>query len=178
MNKLVKVISARLDNLGRLLVKFTGSGREDTQEVVTVSSFGIDSFPIKDLIAIQAKTQVSGESVVVGFILKDRVADVGETRIYSTNENGVVQQYIHLKNDGTAEFGGTGDFLTRYLPTAATIEEIQDDIATLKNILSTWVPVPNDGGAALKTAAASWAATPLIESISDAKITEFNTFAP
>lgn len=175
MNKLVKVISSRLDSLGRLLVKFTGSGRDDTQEVVTVSSFGIDSVPIKDLIAIQAKTQVSGESVIVGFILKNRIANIGETRIYSTNENGDVQQYIHLKNDGTADFGGTGDFLTRYSPMAATIEEIQNDIATLKNVLSTWIPVPNDGGAALKTAATSWASTPLVENISNAKITEFNT---
>jgi hypothetical protein len=176
MNRIVEIISTKLDALNRQIVKFRGSGRDDIQEVVSISQYGIDSVPVSKLIALQAKTQVSGESVIVGFILSDRVAEIGETRVYSTDEDGVLQTYIHLKNDGTIDFGGQGDFLTRFTPTEATIVEIQNDITTLKNILSTWVPVPNDGGAALKAAAATWAATPLIESISDAKISEFNTF--
>lgn len=34
---------------------------------------------------------------------------------------------------------------------------LEKDINALKQALSTWVPVPNDGGAALKTASATWA---------------------
>jgi hypothetical protein len=174
MNKLVKVISARLDNLGRLLVKFTGSGREDTQEVVTVSSFGIDSVPIKDLIAIQAKTQVSGESVVVGFILKDRVAEVGETRIYSTDENGVTQQYIHLKNDGTAEFGGTGDFLVRYNELKTGFDQLKSDFNSLITAYNSHVHPSPAGGSTGPTPSTG---SPSSADISSSKITEFNTFA-
>lgn len=33
---------------------------------------------------------------------------------------------------------------------------LQDDVNTLKNAFNTWVVVPEDGGAALKAAAASW----------------------
>lgn len=36
---------------------------------------------------------------------------------------------------------------------------IQDDINDLKSIFSNWVVVPNDGGAALKTASSSWYGT-------------------
>jgi hypothetical protein len=34
--------------------------------------------------------------------------------------------------------------------------KIEQDINNLKAVFSSWTPVPNDGGAALKTAAASW----------------------
>lgn len=42
----------------------------------------------------------------------------------------------------------------------STDKQIIDEINELKQILTAWAPVPNDGGAALKTALASWA-TPL-----------------
>lgn len=37
------------------------------------------------------------------------------------------------------------------------LNNLENAVNQLKNILTTWVPIPNDGGAALKTAAASWA---------------------
>ncbi len=37
------------------------------------------------------------------------------------------------------------------------LNNIENDLNAIKNVFSTWVPVPNDGGAALKTAATSWA---------------------
>lgn len=43
------------------------------------------------------------------------------------------------------------------------INELENEINDLKTIFSTsWTPVPNDGGAALKTAAASWSASPIV----------------
>lgn len=43
------------------------------------------------------------------------------------------------------------------------INDLEDKIKDLQLIFSTtWTPVPNDGGAALKVAAATWAATPYI----------------
>jgi len=37
-----------------------------------------------------------------------------------------------------------------------TTNEINQNIKDLKSIFNTWIPVPNDGGAALKTALTSW----------------------
>jgi hypothetical protein len=43
------------------------------------------------------------------------------------------------------------------------INNLEDEINDLKTVFSaTWTPVPNDGGAALKAAAASWAAVPIV----------------
>jgi len=45
---------------------------------------------------------------------------------------------------------------------ADELNEIKQDINTLKTVLSAWVVVPGDGGAALKTAAATWAGSQLV----------------
>ena len=44
------------------------------------------------------------------------------------------------------------------------LNTIEQDINALKQALSTWVPIPSDGGAALKAAVTSWAAKPLQQS--------------
>jgi hypothetical protein len=172
---IVKIISTSFDEIGRLLPKFQRMGLNDVQETVSSAPHGIDSNPVKDMIAIYSPTSVKGEAVVIGYLNKDCIADVGETRVFSTDENGELQTYIHLKNDGNIHFGGENDNLIRYQQTADSINELKNDINNLKNIISTWVPVPNDGGAALKVALAPYITSPLIEDITGAKIDEFKT---
>lgn len=41
------------------------------------------------------------------------------------------------------------------------LNNLEDKIRDLQNVISTWTPVANDGGAALKVAAASWYGTPI-----------------
>ena len=55
------------------------------------------------------------------------------------------------------------------------LNTIQDDINQLKNAITAWTPVPEDGGAALKTATAAWAEQQINKTkqadIEDTKIT-------
>lgn len=44
---------------------------------------------------------------------------------------------------------------------ASRLNTLEQDLNTLKQALTAWVPVPSDGGAALKASAATWAAQPL-----------------
>lgn len=46
-------------------------------------------------------------------------------------------------------------------PLVAQLNELKSQVNQLKGILGSWVPVPNDGGLALKAAAATWAGQPL-----------------
>jgi hypothetical protein len=59
-------------------------------------------------------------------------------------------------------------------PLIDDLNAIKDDINALKQALSSWVPVPNDGGAALKSATTSWSGSQLqqtqIEDIENDKI--------
>lgn len=60
----------------------------------------------------------------------------------------------HINGDA---FGG----LVRADDVAQALSSLQQDVNSLKQVFATWVPVTQDGGAALKASAASWFAQPL-----------------
>lgn len=65
---------------------------------------------------------------------------------------------LQISNQGTIQFNdGTYGGLIQISELITTINTLQNDLNTLKQAVSSWVPVPNDGGAALKAAAAGWA---------------------
>lgn len=175
MSKITKVISTQEDAEIRRLIKVLGLGTDDVQEVLQAAPYGDDSNPIENMVSVMSETNDSGESVIIGYINKNQISDVGEKRIFSTDANGNVVMSLHLKNDGTAEFGGNADNLIRFNNTKLVLDELKGDITTLKNALSTWIPVINDGGAALKASLTSYFSAPLTENINPSKIDEIKT---
>lgn len=126
--QLIKVISTTLDDVKRRLVKYLRFGVGDVQESVVSAPFGIDSNPIPEMVAIYAQTTGKGDTVVVGFINKELLADVGETRLFSTNDAGALQTYIHLKNDGNMEIGGASDNMVRFSELKAGFDQLKSDV--------------------------------------------------
>ena len=57
--------------------------------------------------------------------------------------------------------GGENEGLVKVKELTDKLNAIENDINNLKSIFSSWVPVVYDGGASLRTAAASWAAQTL-----------------
>lgn len=45
------------------------------------------------------------------------------------------------------------------------LNNIEDSLSQLKKVFATWIPVPTDGGAALKASVASWSASPIKKTI-------------
>lgn len=70
---------------------------------------------------------------------------------------------IHIKPNGEVHLGGeaAADWVALAAKVGTELNAIRTDIDTLKAAFVAWVPNPPDGGAALKTAAATWSATPL-----------------
>lgn len=70
--------------------------------------------------------------------------------------------------------GGENGGLINIEDLVVKINTIEEDLNSLKNVFSTWIPVVQDGGAALKSAAGSWAGqtitTTTIEDFEDPKI--------
>lgn len=79
-----------------------------------VSSFGDDSHPLKNMVAIYGETGENGENIILGYINKNQIAKEGEKRIFSLKPDGTLSFSIHLKNDGNCEIGGAEDFAIRY----------------------------------------------------------------
>ena len=67
-------------------------------------------------------------------------------------------QTLQIDVNGFIFNGGSLNGMVKIDANVTKLSNIEKDLNNLKTIFSTtWVPVPNDGGAALKTAAATWA---------------------
>lgn len=172
---ITKTISTAFDDLKRRIVKVLVSGKDNVQTATEVSPYGIDSNPIKDMYAIYAPTETKGKKVIVGYINVEKLAETGEVRLFSTNDSGALQTYIWCKKDGTIQLGGDANFAVKFNELKSAFDELQQDMETLKQVFTTWVPVPTDGGAALKAASATWSATPLVQNIDNAKNEDIKT---
>jgi hypothetical protein len=89
------------------------------REVEQSVPYGIDSAPVKDMVALYANTGEMGQSVIIGYLYKNAVAEVGSIRLYS--EGG----YVHLRANGNLELLGTAKHMVRY-------EELETGFNSLK----------------------------------------------
>ena len=121
MVKVSKIISSTIKS-GRRILKILGLGKEDIQTSYESMPFGVDSVPIKDLIAIQMETSERGKTVIVGYINKNQIADVGELRLYSLDATGAEQANVYLKKDGVLELNGNVDNAVKFIPLDAGLQ--------------------------------------------------------
>lgn len=156
---LIQVIETDLDDAGSRVVKFYKFGK-NVHSAKQAAPFGVDSNPIEGMIAIHTNTSVDGKPAVIGYINPDQVAEVGEMRIFSTDSDGELQTYIHLKNDGTMEIGGNTKHMTRF-------EELKVGFDQLRTDFNAHV---HAGNGVPPT-------TPSTASIDDSKIDEIKTLA-
>jgi hypothetical protein len=112
--KSAKTISTAFNEAKNIIVKVLRLGDKDVQTSRQINSYGIDSNPIKDMIAIHADTGIRGESIIIGYVGKQHIAKIGETRLYSTDEKGNLKATVHLKNDDTLELMGDDNFAVKY----------------------------------------------------------------
>lgn len=165
MITLTKIVSTSIDNINRRIVKFLRFGKSDVQTSFESMPYGIDSNPVKDLIAIYAPTSEKGKTVIIGYINKNQLADVGEIRLFSTDTDGAEKFYVFLKNDGTIEIGGTVDNAVRYQKLDDGLQNFKTQIQTELGKIQTGIIA---GGGAYTPATLSL-------NISNAKIDEVKT---
>jgi hypothetical protein len=79
------------------------------------------------------------------------VKEVEKINIKTENQTLNIDKNGFVFNDGA--LGG----MVKVDGVTQKINALENDINSLKTIFSSWVPAPNDGGASLKTASASWA---------------------
>jgi len=104
-----------------------------------------------------------------------QVTEIDSILIHLKNGGNTIFKQ-HLKADGSLEFNG-GDLggLINVVELVAELNKSQNDLNSLKSAINSWVPVPNDGGAALKAILATFTGatvTPTTRTnIEDTKIT-------
>lgn len=76
--------------------------------------FGSDSHPLKNMTALMTDTGADGEMAVIGYIDVDKVAELGEKRLFSLTPDGELSAYVWLKNNGEVHLNGDVDNLVKY----------------------------------------------------------------
>lgn len=128
------------------------------------SSFGVVSFPrvgsfvVVGFVAegsagvVLLTDDVESVEVVVSDKTTRAVLDEDGARIYVGEETSV-----ELTADGVVLNGGKLGGSVKVEELTTRLNTIEKDINALKNVFSAWVVAPQDGGAALKGAASTWA---------------------
>lgn len=111
-----------------------------------VSSFGDDSAPLKDMIAIYAGTSEVGDNIILGYINKNQIAKPGEKRIFSLKEDGSISFEIYLKKDGSCVIGpGAADNAVRYSKLEQAFNQLKGEFNALVALYNAHVHVTPAG---------------------------------
>lgn len=116
-----------MDAAKRRVIKVRAFGYSDIRTAKEISPFGIDSNPIKNMRAVYAETSSKGDRVIVGYLIPNQLADVGETRLFSTDSDGNLKTYFWLKKDGSIEIGAAANHMTQFEALQTAFNKLRDD---------------------------------------------------
>ena len=157
---------SRVKSAAAEFIKVLRYGKNDVVTANQTGPAGIDSKPVPGRVAVYAQSTTKNESVILGYINDSSETNPGEIRIFGTDDSGVEVFYLHIKNNGTAEFNGSADNLVRFAPLNTNFAGLVDDInaETLKifNFINALAP----GG---------YPRLPIVRDVSGAKIDEIKT---
>ena len=102
-----------------------------------------------------------GSYVVVGFVADGAAGVVLLTEKIEAAEIVIGDTSALMDADGVTLNGGNLGGLVKVEDLTKRLNILENDINQLKNIFASWVVEPQDGGAALKTAASPWAGSRL-----------------
>lgn len=104
MIALIRYISSSIaDGLRRITV--SRYGKYDTCETTEIAPPGYDAQPVPGQQGIYSDTSAYDTTIVFGYVNTNQKAAEGERRIYSTDNNGVLQYNVWLRNTGEVLLG-------------------------------------------------------------------------
>lgn len=112
MIALAKYSSAIIEQ-GKRILKSIGIGGS----VMTTKEsypFGFDSQALEGMTAIYSETSNADESVIIGYINKNQLVGVGESRMYSVNKAGQVVAYVLCDSAGRISLNGNAFSSVRF----------------------------------------------------------------
>lgn len=94
------------------------------------SPFGVDANPIDGMTAVFAESDTNGNAVIIGYIDKNKLAEIGELRLYSLSGEDALAAYLWLKADGKIHFNADTNFLVHYNELKQLLEQMENQINT------------------------------------------------
>ena len=89
---------------GKRILKVLQFGAKTAKEC---GPFGFDSSAPENWTAIYSDTSNKDESIIIGYINKNQVAAIGESRLYALGSSGEVVGYVYARASGVLELNGS-----------------------------------------------------------------------
>lgn len=93
-----------------------------------VYPFGFDSQPPENWTAIYSDTSNKDESVIIGYINKNQLAEVGGSRMYALDSSGEVSGFLYARASGVLELNGSDYSAVRFQELKTQIDLLQTQI--------------------------------------------------
>ncbi len=122
---LTTTLSTAVDSMNRLIQKVRRLGKYDIQTAPIAAPYGIDCNPIEGMVAIFAETSMKGDQVIIGYVNKNAIAEVGGLRLFSTDSAGSEQFYVYLRASNNLELGGDARHLARFEELETAFNELK-----------------------------------------------------
>lgn len=128
-------------------------GADDAITAVLYGLSSVSEYPMIDDEVVVSRGD--DENVIVATFRPVGGIAMGESIIYGRDSDGVVVSSVKLGNDGTVKINGGTDGMVETGNASdfvALSAKVDAHISAIDDVLRTWTPIPNDGGAALQTA--------------------------
>ena len=122
---LTTTLSTAVDSMNRLIQKVRRLGKYDIQTAPIAAPYGGDPNPTEGMVAIFAETSMKGDQVIIGYVNKNAIAEVGGLRLFSTNSAGAEQFYVYLRASNNLELGGDARHLARFEELETAFNELK-----------------------------------------------------
>lgn len=169
----VKIIETTIEQ-GRRIVKALRNGRDDVQTSKQITPFGFESNPVRDSIGLYTQTSTKNRTYIIGYIAEGAITEVGESRVFSTDAQGVVQIDFIFKANGTVEMGGSADNAVRYSALETAFNELKSKFNSLVTAYNAHVHTGVTTGPGVSGTTPS-VGSPSTADITGAKINELKT---
>lgn len=117
---------------------------------------GMWIYPKEGSIVVLVRLGMEDEFMAIGYEKYNKVVIKGEEISLEINQENVIFNGNRLDS-----------FLPDINSLVSKINDLEDEINSLKTIFSNWAPVPQDGGAKLKIAATNWASQQMTKTTKD-----------
>lgn len=123
--------------LGKRIIKVIQFGPKTGKQI---SPFGFDSQPLENTTAIFTNTSNDDESLILGYINANQLAEAGESRMYALNGSKSVVGYVMCKASGITEINGNQYTAVRFSPLKTAIDAkdtlVQQELAKIATALA------------------------------------------
>jgi hypothetical protein len=115
---LSKFTSFIIEN-GKRILKVKQYGAKTAKESYP---FGFDSVPPEGWTAIFAETANKDEAVIIGYINRNQIASMGDSRMYALGANKEVTAFAWARSGGNLELNGSGFSAVRFAPLDSALQ--------------------------------------------------------